>query len=190
VCYSGGIKAGEKAVAPLRALGTPIADVIGPQPFTAWQAMFDPLLTAGARDYWKSHDFDDLSDAAIRVIVDGARTLPTPECEIFIAHVGGAMARVASDATAWQNRQAHFIMNVHTRWRESEKDAAYIGWARKLFDAAAPLASGSVYVNFMAGDEPARVEEAYGAHYRRLVDIKRRYDPDNLFRVNQNIRPS
>jgi FAD/FMN-containing dehydrogenase len=190
VCYSGGIKAGEKAVAPLRALGTPIADVIAPHPFTAWQAMFDPLLTAGARNYWKSHDFDDLSDETIKVVLDGVRTLPTPESEILIAHVGGAMTRVASDATAWPNREAHFIMNVHTRWQESEKDAACIAWARQLFDAAAPLASGSVYVNFMAGDEPARVEEAYGAHYRRLVDIKRRYDPNNLFRVNQNIRPS
>jgi FAD/FMN-containing dehydrogenase len=189
-CYSGGIEAGEKAVAPLRALGTPIADVIGPHPFTAWQTMFDPLLTAGARNYWKSHDIDDLSDAAIKVIVDGVRTLPTPECEIFIAHVGGAMTRVASDATAWPNRGAHFIMNVHTRWRESEKDAACIGWTRTLFDAVAPFASGSAYVNFMADDEPARVEEVYGAHYRRLADIKRIYDPENLFRVNQNIRPS
>jgi FAD/FMN-containing dehydrogenase len=189
-CYSGGIEAGEKAVAPLRALGTPIADVIGPHPFTAWQTMFDPLLTAGARNYWKSHDIDDLSDAAIKVIVDGVRTLPTPECEIFIAHVGGAMTRVASDATAWPNRGAHFIMNVHTRWRESEKDAACIGWTRTLFDEVAPFASGSAYVNFMADDEPARVEEVYGAHYRRLADIKRIYDPENLFRVNQNIRPS
>ena len=189
-CYSGGIKAGETAVAPLRALGTPIADVIGPHPFTTWQTMFDPLLNAGARNYWKSHDLDDLSDAAIEVIVDGVRTLPTSECEIFIAHVGGAMARVASDATAWPNRGAHFIMNVHTRWRESEKDAACIARTRKLFDAVTPFASGSAYVNFMAGDEPARVEEAYGVHYRRLAEIKRRHDPDNLFRVNQNIRPS
>ena len=142
-CYSGGIKAGETAVAPLRALGTPIADVIGPHPFTTWQTMFDPLLNAGARNYWKSHDLDDLSDAAIEVIVDGVRTLPTSECEIFIAHVGGAMARVASDATAWPNRGAHFIMNVHTRWRESEKDAACIARTRKLFDAVTPFASGS-----------------------------------------------
>ena len=96
-CYSGGIKAGETAVAPLRALGTPIADVIGPHPFTTWQTMFDPLLNAGARNYWNSdYDLDDLSDAAIEVIVDGVRTLPTSECEIFIAHVGGAITSPAS----------------------------------------------------------------------------------------------
>jgi FAD/FMN-containing dehydrogenase len=189
-CYAGDIEAGKKAVAPLRGLGKPIADVIASHPFTAWQAMFDPLLTAGARNYWKSHDFNDLSDAAIKVILDGARTLPTPECELFIAHVGGAMARISSDATAWSNRKPHFIMNVHTRWRDKEQDAACIAWTRKLFDAAAPFASGSVYVNFMPNDEGARIENAYGANYERLADIKRRYDPDNLFRMNQNIRPS
>jgi FAD/FMN-containing dehydrogenase len=188
-CYSGDIKEGEKAMKGLRALGKPIVDVISPHPFTGWQAAFDPLLTPGARNYWKSHDFTDLSDAAIKVILDAVRTLPSPECELFIAHVGGAMARVAPNATAWPNRSAHFIMNVHTRWRDRAQDSACVAWARRLFDAAAPFASGSVYVNFMPDDEGDRVEKAYGTNYGRLADIKRRYDPDNLFRMNQNIRP-
>src|SRR5262249_30606272 len=93
-CYAGDIKEGERAMKGLRSLGKPIADVISPHPFTGWQTTFDPLLTAGARNYWKSHDFNDLSDAAIKVIVEGVRTLPTPESEIFIAHIGGAMARI------------------------------------------------------------------------------------------------
>ena len=189
-CYAGDIKEGEKALAPLRALGNPIADVIAPHPFTGWQTAFDPLLTHGARNYWKSHDFGDLSDAAVEVILNGARTLPSAESEIFIAHVGGAMARIAPDATAWPNRAAHFILNVHTRWRDSAEDSACIAWARKFFDAAAPFASGSAYVNFMADDESARVEKVYGANYRRLAEIKRRYDPGNLFRMNQNIKPA
>jgi FAD/FMN-containing dehydrogenase len=189
-CYSGDMKEGEKAVATLRALGTPIADVISPHPFTGWQTTFDPLLTHGARNYWKSHDLDDLSDAAIKVILNGARTLPSPESEIFIAHVGGAMARIAPETTAWPNRAAHFIMNVHTRWRDQAQDSSCIEWARRFFDATAPFASGSAYVNFMADDESARVEKVYGANYRRLVKIKRRYDPDNLFRMNQNIKPN
>jgi FAD/FMN-containing dehydrogenase len=188
-CYSGDMKEGEKAMKGLRALGKPIVDVISPHPFTGWQAAFDPLLTPGARNYWKSHDFADLSDAAIKVILDAVRTLPSPECEVFIAHVGGAMARVAPNATAWPNRNAHFIMNVHTRWRDRAQDQACVAWARRLFDAAAPFASGSVYVNFMPDDEEDRVEKAYGANYRRLAEIKRRYDPHNLFRMNQNIRP-
>ena len=189
-CYSGDMKEGEKAMKPLRALGKPIADVIGPHPFTGWQAAFDPLLTPGARNYWKSHDFADLSDGAIKVIVDAAGHLPSPECEVFIAHVGGAMGRVAPDAMAWSNREAHFVMNAHTRWRDPAEDARCIAWARQLYDAAAPFATGSVYVNFMPEDEPGRVEKAYGRNYRRLAEIKRRYDPDNLFRMNQNIRPT
>jgi FAD/FMN-containing dehydrogenase len=189
-CYSGDIKEGEKAMHALRALGKPIVDVISPHPFTGWQAAFDPLLTPGARNYWKSHDFTELSDAAIKVILDAVHTLPSPECEVFIAHVGGAMARIAPDATAWSNRNAHFIMNVHTRWRDRAEDSACVAWARRLFDAAAPFASGSVYVNFMPDDEDDRVEKAYGTNYRRLAEIKRRYDPNNLFRMNQNIRPT
>ena len=189
-CYSGDMKEGEKAVKPLRALGKPIADVISPHPFAGWQAAFDPLLTPGARNYWKSHDFIDLPDAAIKAIVNAVRTLPSPECEVFIAHVGGAMARVAANATAWPNRDSHFIMNAHTRWREKAQDSDCIAWARQLFKATAPFASGSVYVNFMPEDEDDRVANAYGTNYHRLAEIKRRYDPDNLFRMNQNIRPT
>jgi FAD/FMN-containing dehydrogenase len=185
-CYSGDLNEGEKAVKALRTLGKPIADVIAPHHFTAWEA----LLTPGARNYWKSHDLTDLTDAAITVILDAVRTLPTPECEVLIAHVGGAMARVPADATAWPNRDAHFIMNVHTHWRDKAHDEECIAWARRLFDATAPLASGSVYVNFMPDDESDRVEKAYGANYRRLAEIKHFYDPNNLFRMNQNIRPS
>jgi FAD/FMN-containing dehydrogenase len=189
-CYSGDMKEGEKAVKALRALGKPIVDVISPHPFTGWQAAFDPLLTPGARNYWKSHDFTDLSDGAIKAILGAVRTLPSPECEVFIAHVGGAMARVAAKDTAWPNRDAHFIMNAHTRWRDKAQDSACVAWARQLFDATAPFAAGSVYVNFMPGDENDRIEKAYGTNYRRLAEIKGRYDPGNLFRMNQNIRPT
>jgi FAD/FMN-containing dehydrogenase len=189
-CYSGDIEEGEKAVRPLRALGKPIADVISPHPFSGWQAAFDPLLTPGARNYWKSHDFRDLPDAAIKAIVDAARSLPSPECEVFIAHVGGAMARVAPNATAWPNRDAHFIMNAHARWRDKGQDSVGIAWARQLSEATAAFALGTVYVNFMPEDENDRVANAYGTNYHRLAEIKRRYDPDNLFRMNQNIRPT
>jgi len=189
-CYSGDMQEGEKVLKPLRALGRPIADVISPHRFTDWQAAFDPLLTPGARNYWKSHDFSDLPDEAIKLIVDAVRTLPSPECEVFIAHVGGAMARVAPSATPWPNRDAHFIMNVHTRWRDKAQDAGCVSWTRQLFDAAAPFASGSVYVNFMPDDEKDRIGQAYGTNYGRLSEIKRRYDPDNLFRMNQNIQPT
>lgn len=188
-CYSGDMAEGEAAMAELRSLGAPIVDVISPHPFAGWQAAFDPLLVPGARNYWKSHDFLALNDAAIDTILSAVKDLPDPASEVFIAHVGGAMARVANDATAFPQRDAHFTMNVHTRWEDPAKDAACIGWARALFDAAAPHSAGSVYVNFVPGDEPGRLADAYGGNLARLAEIKARHDPGNLFRVNHNIVP-
>ncbi len=189
VCYCGDLAEGEKALAELRGLGKPIADVVAPHPFTGWQTAFDPLLEPGARNYWKSHDFAELSDAAIDDLVAAIKTLPTDECEVFIAHVGGAMSRVPEDATAYPQRKSHFIMNVHTRWREAGQDKACIDWARGLFDTMGRYAVGTVYINFMPDDESDRVEAAYGPNYKRLVEVKAKYDPSNLFRMNQNIQP-
>ncbi|GAA4124259.1 FAD-binding oxidoreductase [Aminobacter aganoensis] len=188
MCYSGDLEAGEKATAALRGIGKPIVDVVGPNPFTGWQAAFDPLLQPGARNYWKSHDFIDLADETIDVLDDAIRNLPGPECEIFIGHVGGAAGRVATDATAFPQRNAHFVMNVHARWREANMDNACMGWARDIYDAAKPQAVGTAYINFMPADEADRVEAAYGSNYARLLEVKRKYDPDNFFRMNQNVR--
>jgi FAD/FMN-containing dehydrogenase len=189
MCYVGDLAEGERAAAAIRALGTPIADVVGPSPFAGWQIAFDPLLAPGARNYWKSRDFAELSDGAISAVVEAARAAPGPECEIFIFHIGGAASRVPVSSTAFPQRNAHFGMNVHSRWREQSMDNQYVKWARRAFDATAPFASGTAYVNFMPGDEGERVQTAYGENYARLVEIKRRYDPKNLFRLNQNIVP-
>ncbi len=189
-CYAGDMAEGERAMAELRSLGDPIADVIGPHPFVGWQAAFDPLLVSGQRNYWKSHDFESLPQAAIRELVAAANNLPDPATEIFIAHVGGAMARVAASDTAYPQRASHFIMNVHTRWAEPEKDATCIGWARDLFDTMAQYSTGGVYVNFMPEDETARLPNAYGGNIDRLARIKAHYDPGNLFRLNHNIQPA
>lgn len=190
VCYAGPVEDGEKAVAPLRALGDPIADVIGPTPYTGWQAAFDPLLAPGARNYWKSHDLLSLEDGAIDVILDHAARLPSPECEILLPYLGGAMSRVAPEATPWPLRRPHFIMNVHGRWQDAADDGSCKGWVRSLFDALEPYSAGSVYVNFMPEDESDRVVKAYGDNFERLRRIKGRYDPSNLFRTNQNITPA
>ncbi len=187
--YAGGMAAGEEALAPLRAIGTPIADVIGPNPFVGWQQAFDPLLTPGERNYWKTHDLAELSDGFIDTVVDYLGRLPDDQSEVFIGQVGGAMGRVPDDATAYQGRSAAYVMNVHGRWSDPAKDSACIGWCRELFAASAPYATGEAYVNFMTGEEGDRVEAAYGGSYQRLVQLKNRYDPKNLFRVNQNIPP-
>ncbi|KUJ86040.1 FAD-linked oxidase [Ruegeria marisrubri] len=189
-CYTGPISEGEKAMEPLRALGEPIADVISPHAFVDWQAAFDPLLTPGVRNYWKSHDLETLPDGAIDTLLNAISGLPDPACEIFIAHVGGRMAQIGPSDTAYPHRSSHFIMNVHTRWEDSAKDDTCIAWARQLFDDMAPFATGSVYVNFMPADEEERLSGAYGANRDRLAAIKARYDPENLFRVNHNIEPA
>ena len=190
VCYSGKIEDGERVAKPLRSFGRPIADVIAPHPYTGWQTVLDPLLVAGMRNYWKSHDFRELSDGLIDVLVDYAQLIPDPRTEIAFAQLGGAVSRVPQEATAYTHRDAQFVLNVHGRWEDPAKDAKCIAWARELFQAAAPFATGGAYVNFMTQEEQDRVRAAYGSNYDRLVTIKKKYDPENLFRVNQNIRPS
>ncbi len=189
VCYSGPIAEGEKVAAPLRKFGKPVADVIAPNPFTAWQAILDPLLTPGLRNYWKSHYFTELSNGLIDVLVEYARKIPDPNTEIAFAQLGGAISRVPEDATAYAARDAQFTINVHGRWEDPSKDAECIGWARDLFRSAAPFASSGAYVNFLTQEEGDRVRAAYGRNYDRLVKLKNKYDPNNLFRLNQNIRP-
>jgi len=189
-CYAGDMAEGEKALAPLRALGTPIADVIGPHPYAGWQQAFDPLLAPGARNYWKSHNFETIDDGVIDLLTEAVGRLPTPECEIFIAQVGGATRRTDPAATAFAQRDAVFMMNVHTRWQEPVDDTRCIAWARELFDRTATFATGGVYVNFMPEDDTGRVKSAFGASYPRLAKVKAEVDPANLLRMNMNIRPA
>jgi FAD/FMN-containing dehydrogenase len=189
MCYSGAIPDGERIAAPLRSYGKPIADVVAPHQYAVWQTALDPLLTPGFRNYWKSHDFRELSDGLIDVLVGHARKIPDPNTEIAFAQLGGAVTRVAPDATAYSHRDGEFVMNVHGRWQDPAKDEACIGWARDLFRAAAPFSTGSVYVNFLTQDEEDRIKAAYGRNYERLARIKAKYDPTNLFRANMNIRP-
>ena len=188
--HAGDMAEGERLLKPLRDFGNPIADVIGPHPYAGWQQAFDPLLEPGARNYWKSHDFTELDDALLDTVVEHVGRLPSPHTEVFLGQLGGAVNRVAPDAMAYAHRDVRYIMNVHGRWEDPVQDEAGVGWARELFDAATPYAKGSVYVNFMTSDEGARVSQAYGPNYARLAELKRRYDPDNRFRMNQNIRPA
>lgn len=188
--YNGDIADGEKAIASLRAFGNPVGEHIGPNPYTGWQQAFDPLLTPGARNYWKSHNFGELSDETIGILLRYAGDLPSDFSEIFLAQMGGATSRVSSDATAYVGRDAAFVLNVHTRWEEAADDDRCVAWAREFFDATLPAATAGAYVNFMTAEESGRVQAAYAANYGRLVVVKDEYDPDNMFRLNQNIAPS
>jgi len=187
--YVGDIEEGQKLIAPIREFGNPYGEHVGTQPFTDWQQAFDPLLTPGARNYWKSHNFTDLNDDLFDIMIEFSTKLPTPQCEIFIALIEGAPNLVAPDAMAWGHRDARFVLNVHGRWDDAGDDDRCIAWAREFFTATKPFASSGAYVNFMTEDEGDRVESAYGANYTRLVETKRKYDPENVLHLNQNIKP-
>jgi len=188
--YIGDPKQGERLIDPLRKFGTPLGEHVGVQPYVAWQQAFDPLLTAGARNYWKSHNFSTLKDGLFDAVIEYIGKLPSPQCEIFFGAIGGATTRPAPDSVAYAHRDAQFVMNVHGRWEDPADDKRCIGWARDYFKASAPFASGGVYVNFLTADEGERVRSAYGPNYDRLAQVKRKFDPANLFRMNQNIPPA
>lgn len=189
VFYTGDPAEGEKIIEPLRGFGTVLGEHIGVQPYAEWQQAFDPLLTPGSRNYWKSHNFTQLSGELIDVAIEYAGTLPSPQCEIFIASLGCATCRPAAEAMAYSSRDAKYVMNVHGRWDVAEDDQRCIGWAREFFAKSKPFASGGAYINFLTQDESDRTESAYGPTFARLQALKKKYDPANLFRMNQNIKP-
>ena len=189
-CYTGDPIEGERLIAPLRDFGRAHGEHVGVMPFTAWQQAFDPLLTPGARNYWKSHNFTELKDDLLDTTIEYATNLPSPHCEIYVAQLGCATSRVPADAMAYGNRDALYVMNVHGRWEDAADDETCIEWSRNFFNAAAPYATGGVYVNFMTEEETNRVANAFGPNHQRLAGIKAKYDPKNLFRLNQNIKPA
>jgi FAD/FMN-containing dehydrogenase len=177
-------------LAPVRSFGKVLGEHVGPMPYTAWEKIFDPLLTPGARNYWKSHNFAALSDDAIDVVLRYAGNVPTTQTEIFLGLLGGKANTPPPGATAYPHRNVMFAMNVHARWTDTADDARCVAWARDFFKAVTPFAAGSVYINFMTQEEGARIREAYGPNYDRLVQVKNSYDPRNLFRYNHNIPPT
>jgi FAD/FMN-containing dehydrogenase len=162
LCHTGDPEEGQAKIGPVRTFGTLLGEHIGVQPFVAWQQAFDPLLTPGARNYWKSHNFAELSDGAIDLAVKYAGALPSGECEIFLAQLGEAAGRPAPDAMAWSHRDAEYVLNVHSRWQSASDDNACVTWARDFFKETLPHATGGVYVNFMTEDESDRIRSAYG----------------------------
>ena len=185
-CYVGAIDEGERVLKPLRELGPPAADVITPKPFIAHQSMLDPMQPAGRNYYWKSHDLPGLSDGAIDTLLTHAQTITSPHTIVAMFNLGGAASRVAEDATAYSHRSAEFALNINAAWTEGEPDR-HVQWARDFSNAVQPFSMG-VYVNFLGDEGDERARAAYGPEkYRRLVDLKNKYDPTNFFRVNQNI---
>jgi FAD/FMN-containing dehydrogenase len=188
-CWSGDLDRGERALEPLRRFGPPMVDLVERKPYTAHQRFFDAGVPHGWGYYWKSHFLPPLSDAAIAALVAQAWRKSSPASYTLLFHLGGAIARVSQDESAYAGRQAAHAININAAWTEGGPEHADIAWARTFFAALQPHATGGVYVNFLTNEGEERVRAAYGANYERLAAIKARYDPDNLFRANQNIRP-
>lgn len=190
--YTGDPQKGETALAPLRAIGDPVADAVGLMPYTAFQSMFDASADAGARNYWKAHYLSELSDDGIDTLCERAAAMTSKESVIGMLSLGGAVAREADESTPYPHRNAAWVLNIQSRWREETEDEQHIAWSRESFDALTPFSTGGVYVNFISGDEGAdRIRAAYGeSTFDRLAKVKRDWDPDNLFHLNQNIPPA
>jgi FAD/FMN-containing dehydrogenase len=192
--HSGDPEEGMRVTAPLRELGTPLFDMSGPMPYTAVQSGFDPLFPRGAlRAYWKSHYLDELSDEAIDLIAAKALERPKPLTLINLYSMGGAIARVDPEATAFSERSAPYMLSIDGVWDDEADDAAVIGWVRSAWEAIGRFGNGGAYLNFTGlADEPATtdVNSAHGRNLERLREIKATYDPDNLFRLNNNIQPA
>ena len=188
--YAGSPDEGRDLAAPLRKLGTPITDLLGPMPYTMMQSLLDGLFTPGARNYFKSGYLGGLSDEAIDTLVRFHGPSISPSSEIHVHHLGGAVARVPDDATAFGDRAAPYLLNVVARWTDPSTDDAQIAWARDLYAAAEPFLTGGTYVNFLSASDD-RVAAAYGRDkYERLARLKETWDPTNAFRLNQNVKPA
>jgi FAD/FMN-containing dehydrogenase len=191
--YAGDPEEGLRATAPLRALGTPLFDMSGPMPFTQVQSGFDPLFPRHVlRAYWKSQYLDELSDGAIDVLADLARKRPAPLTLVNAFHMGGAIAEVDPEATAFAARTAPFMVSIDGMWDDPADDADRIAWVRSASDAVGRFATGAVYLNYTGrADEAATagVDSAFGRNLERLAKVKAEYDPGNFFRLNNNIQP-
>jgi hypothetical protein len=191
-CHAGSIEDGERALQPLRRSRAPLLDLVGPVPYVGFQGALDSTVPHGSNYYWKSTHLPELDDDLIDVLAGHAFSGASPRSYAVMFHLGGAVRRVDADATAFGNRQATHAITLDAVWRPGEDFGALdTAWVRGFFAALGPFRQG-VYVNFLAADEgPDRVREAYGdATWSRLAAVKARYDPDNAFHHNQNIRPA
>jgi FAD/FMN-containing dehydrogenase len=190
ICYNGPVADGEKAIAKFRAF-EPIAGEVGPMPYTAVQSMLDAGFPSGLQVHWRSEFVTAIPDALVDTAVSAFEKVPSPLSALMFEQFGGAVSRVPRDATAFDQRDSNYNFVIVSRWTEASQAQANVDWARATSDAAKPFTNGRVYVNYLgAGEAPDRVRAAFGADkYERLVAVKRKYDPMNVFRINQNIVP-
>ena len=186
--YNGPVSKAEAAVKPFRDLG-PVADQVAEMPYPALQSMLDEGFPSGLHVYWRSDFLKGLPDEALDTLVDRFNAITSPLSALLIEQFGGAVARVPANETAFAQRDAMFNLAIVSRWTDAATAATHTDWARQTSAAIRPFASGGVYVNYLGEEGADRIKAAYGPKYEKLVAVKRKYDPNNLFRVNQNIQP-
>ena len=188
--FNGPVADGESIVAPLRRFGSPVIDDFKPMSYVEVQKMVEPAFPPGRLNYWKANFVDELSDELIDVMVDAFRRVPSPYSMIALEQMGGAVARVPESATAFQYRRPAFSLLILSGWVDPAETGANVAWARDLWERTRPLSSRGVYVNYLGTEGEQRVRDAYGVNHARLRELKRKYDPGNFFRLNQNIEPA
>lgn len=189
VTWAGDLSDGENSLAPLRGFGKPLLDTVAPLPYLTLQQAFDAGMVGLNRWYSKAHYLPGLTDAAIDTIVARVEELPGDFTMVYLEAEGGAIGRVDRRATAFPHRDAAFLLHIFPGWARAADDGAIMDWARTFHQDMRPHATGGVYVNLLGGDEPDGARSAYGANYDRLVELKRKYDPGNLLRMNHNVNP-
>jgi len=188
--WAGDPAEGEKAIAPLRAIGTPIAELVRPTPYLALQSMLDAGAPHGRHYYWKAHRVPEFRDEVVAAILERVESITSPFSQIGGWAVGGAVSRMDPGATAVAERSFGFEININAAWTPSDPDSQrHIAWVREGWETLRPYAAG-VYANFLSDEGPAGLEAAYGGRLQRLTTLKDRYDPENVFRLNANIPPS
>ena len=188
-CWAGPVDQGERALKPFHDVAPVFAESVGAMPYPALNAAFDGLYPSGLQHYWKANFVKELTDEAINAHVEHGSKVPAMTSTVHLYPINGAVNRVASDETAFAYRDATFATVIAGMWPDPAQNAANIKWVRDYYDATAPLSEAGGYINFMAEDDQSRIKANYKGNYQRLADIKKKYDPGNLFHVNQNIKP-
>jgi FAD/FMN-containing dehydrogenase len=188
-CWSGPLDKGEQALAPIRSVAPTVGELVTPMPYPAINSLFDALLPPGLQQYWKGSFAKELSDGAIDAHLEFGPKVPTMNCAMHIYAINGAAGRVSPDATAFAYRDATFATVIAGAWPDRSDNEKNIKWVRDYYKALEPHASAGGYINFMDADDQQRIKDNYQGNYDRLVSAKKKYDPGNLFHLNQNIKP-
>jgi FAD/FMN-containing dehydrogenase len=190
VCYSGSLEEGQKVVASIKNFGSPVGDIVQKRPYTTQQSLLDATQPKGRRYYWKSEYLPKVEPDLLKKVMEHAQRIHSPHSAIILFPIDGAVSRLPNDHSPVGNRDAKCVLNIAASWEKSQDDAQNIAWASAAWQDMRRFSTGGTYVNFLTEEEgEERIHAAYGANYQRLVEVKTKWDPQNLFRMNKNIAP-